>query len=301
MPNKADWSLLSLAWRAVSIRFRCVRTRFPSAHRLVTTLANSEGSGYRCRARWKGFGAAIVFGMLLAAESTRAATAQIRLEVTDLNSNVITTVNLGESFLLRGFVADLRAQPIGVFSAYLNVAYSPASAVNTTGEITYSAPYTVGTSADLSDIGAIANIGSYANSLTPTGASERLQFSVRMQALAPGLVTFTGSFSEGVRYAVLLYGLTGSVPTEELQFVNTTIMVSGSPPRIDQIEVGTDGTQLTLSGPQHATIQVQTLTHLTNGWENVGNAVSLGAAGTARFVDTGTTNHPIRFYRAYQP
>ena len=265
---------------------------------------NCPAGGRSRSALTVGFWPAILLGTLSLPDIGAAATVRIRLETTDLNSNVVSTVNVGEQFLLRGYVTDLRANAQGLFASYLNVDYAPGSSVTVTGAVSFIAPFTNGTSANTTNAGSVQGLGSFAG-FTPTGAGEKPQFNVRFRASAPGTVTFTGSPVAGADYYVLLFGVNDPVPTNELQFINTTVVVNGTAVprlRISRMEVRTNGAHLTFSGPLNTTIQLQSVTNLTNTvWQNLGGPVLLGSEGTAGFIDSTATNHPVRFYRAYQP
>lgn len=276
----------------------------PSVTKGRRPAIHSLAAGPNQPAQVLGFWSAIILATLALANVGTAATVRIRLETTDLNSNVVSSVNVGEQFLLRGYVTDLRPNPQGVFASYLNVDYAPGSSVTATGVVTFIAPFTNGSSANTTNAGSIQGLGSFAG-ISPTGAGEKPQFNVRFRASAPGTVTFTGSPAAGAAYYVLVFGVGDPVPANELQFINPTIVVNGTtvpPLRISQIEIRTNGTQLSFSGPLNTTIQLQSVTNLTNHvWQNLGGPILLGSGGTAGFMDFTATNHPIRFYRAYQP
>ena len=98
---------------------------------------NSPAGGRSRSALTVGFWPAILLGTLSLPDIGAAATVRIRLETTDLNSNVVSTVNVGEQFLLRGYVTDLRANAQGLFASYLNVDYAPGSSVTVNGAVTF--------------------------------------------------------------------------------------------------------------------------------------------------------------------
>jgi hypothetical protein len=63
---------------------------------------------------------------------------RFQLQAADAAGNPINSVAVGETFTLQVSVQDLRADPTGVFSAYLDVMYD-ASRVAVNGPITYNA------------------------------------------------------------------------------------------------------------------------------------------------------------------
>jgi hypothetical protein len=68
---------------------------------------------------------------------------EFRLETTNLSGAGITSIQVGEDFLLRVFVEDVRdtAVDFGVFSGYLDVEYNPALASVVTNTLTYGNDY----------------------------------------------------------------------------------------------------------------------------------------------------------------
>ena len=88
----------------------------PSATKGLQSAFNSPVDGRHRSARAPGFWSAIILAIIALAEVGTAATVRIRLETTDLHSNVVSSVNVGEQFLLRGYVTDLRpnAQEVSV-------------------------------------------------------------------------------------------------------------------------------------------------------------------------------------------
>lgn len=298
--NTISLLLVSKIWQVFRlIRTGPLRTAYLAEKPAHISPAHFFGEAPSGSALFIVFRATLFVGILLTVEFASGASVRIRLETSDLHSNVVSSVNVGDQFLLRGFVTDLRANPQGVFSSYLDVLYSPAASVAFSGEVTFIEPFT-NAPWHMTIPGAIEKLGSFSSSPSPLGGGEMPQFNVRLQANAPGLVTFTGGPANGSFYDVLLYGLARAVPTNEIQFVNTSILVNGNSIQIKTIKLNTNGAHLTLTGPPNSEIQVQTVTNLTNlVWQNLGGTVFLGVTGTAQWIDLSATNHPMRFYRAF--
>ena len=89
-------------------------------------------------------------------------TVGVRLEVTDLEGNVITTADVGDQFQLNAYVQDLRGEDAGgVFGAYVDVTYDSALASVGDSEIEYGTTYTNGKDGSTTTAGEIDEAGHY--------------------------------------------------------------------------------------------------------------------------------------------
>jgi hypothetical protein len=179
---------------------------------------------------------------------------RVRLEVTDLAGNSLTSLAAGQDFLLKGFVQDTRnLAEGGVFSAYFDVTFDPALASVVPGTLTFNAPYTFLTSGSTSTPGLINEVGGATQSLDPLGPIERQLFQVRMQALAGGSISFQADPSDVEDNEVLVYG--ESTPLNKadvedggnIEYVGVTLNVVPDPPvSISDAEIveGNDGTRM---------------------------------------------------------
>ena len=117
---------------------------------------------------------------------------EVKVEATDLAGSPITSVEVGDQFVLRATVQDLRLDATGVFAAYADVIYDPTKvAVN--GDITHGALYPNGVDGDTSTPGLIDDAGGFFNCTTfPCfgDGEEELLFSVPFVATAAGTVSF---------------------------------------------------------------------------------------------------------------
>ena len=104
-------------------------------------------------------------------------------------------VKTGDQLLLSVFVDDVRTlsnpQDGGVFSAYLDVLYD-SSIVSVAGPLTYGDAYTGGRQNNTSVPGIIDMAGAFSGSITPLGQGERLLWSVPLDVIGSGTVTFVG-------------------------------------------------------------------------------------------------------------
>jgi cyclophilin family peptidyl-prolyl cis-trans isomerase len=151
----------------------------------------------------------------------------LRLAVTDANGNPINSVRIGDSFQLRGFASDTRAEAQGVYAVYQDVVYDGARA-SVTGAINFIAPYTVAKSGATTTSGLIDEIGAASAQLSG-GADEVPLFSVPMRAELNGPITFRSDPADsGTATDILLFGLNTAVPTSQIEYGSTTLNVLSS-------------------------------------------------------------------------
>ena len=156
--------------------------------------------------------------------------AQIRLEVVDpVTLQPVTQLKVGDNFLLRGQVSDLRSLPsgqAGVFAAYLDVLYN-SSLVAITGPITYTT-YQNAESGDTTTPGAIDEVGA-SDGFTPLGPAEQLLFSLPLRATAFGMATFTADPAQLLpQHDVLEYGSNNPVPTSDVKYVSASVPIDSN-------------------------------------------------------------------------
>jgi large repetitive protein len=166
----------------------------------------------------------------------------LRLEVTDLNGAPITTIAVGGTFQLRGYVKDIRAtRPNqGVFAAYQDILYSSslvnpkAKSVTTADplgfEVVFGTNYQQVISGDITNSGIINEIGAVQNGSTPLGAAEQLLFIVTLDAKAVGTATFIGD------------------PADIKPLHDTLTFDPAAPVSYDLIRFGSDTLNITSSG-----------------------------------------------------
>jgi len=107
-------------------------------------------------------------------------------------NNVVKT---GDEILLTVFVDDVRvlSNPSegGVFSAYLDVLFD-SDIVTVSGPITYGSIFTEGISGDTTTAGIIDGAGAFSGRLAPIGQGEQFLWSVTLDVIGSGTVTFVG-------------------------------------------------------------------------------------------------------------
>jgi chitinase len=153
--------------------------------------------------------------------------ARIRLETTNLAGNTVASVNVGDQFLVRGWVKDLRANPQGVFSGYLDVLYN-SSRASVSGPLTFGTSYGAGTSGDVSTPGLMNELGAFSTSLSPLGPAEQMLFSIQMTATATGTITFDADPADNLpANHLLLYLQDTPVLQNLIDYVDTSLIVGG--------------------------------------------------------------------------
>ena len=122
------------------------------------------------------------------------------LRTTDLDGNLIGSIDVGQEFLLVGFVEDTRGNPEGPVSAYFDLEYDE-NLVEVSGSITFdpiynnaTRPTITGSNPDINEPGRINLIGGRISSFglanAGPGGGEQPVFFIRMRATAGGAVTF---------------------------------------------------------------------------------------------------------------
>ncbi len=149
----------------------------------------------------------------------------LRLRASRLDGTPITQIDVGQDYLLRGYVQDLRKTgATGVFAAYLDVNY-PSIATTVSGLITYGPDYDNGQSGSTATSGLIDEVGAF-DGLERLGPNELLLFSLRMRADQAGPVTFTPSPADLLpQHNVLLYDLDQPVPLDRIEYAAYTLFV----------------------------------------------------------------------------
>lgn len=163
---------------------------------------------------------------------------RIRLEVTDTAGDPITgPISLGETFLVRGHVKDLREPEglpgddevqRGVYGAYVDVTFDDAR-LNVAGMITHPSPYT-GNPEGTVRPDLIDNVGAISSDTNPLGSSERLLFVIPFTAVAAGTVSFGVGNDNSELHEVLVYGSDVEVPDTEIEYVGIQSLTLGTPP-----------------------------------------------------------------------
>lgn len=156
---------------------------------------------------------------------TRAmlAVASFEVEVTQLDGSPLQgPLLVGDSFLLSAYSEDIRDNPQGIFSAYLDVLYN-SSLVEPNGPLAFDGPYENVLSGSLATPGVIDEVGGSA-SLSPLGAGQFLVFSVPMVATGVGSATFTADPPDDLPlHRVLFFGSNEPIDANDIEFGQATV------------------------------------------------------------------------------
>ena len=164
----------------------------------------------------------------------------VTLVTTDLAGNTITSITAGDRFQLQVFFEDLSAEPRdGVFAAFTDIAFDPSLAV-VADPIIFAPAYSNGTSGIVSTPGLIDEAGGF-DGLDPLGPGALLVFTVPMQAVATGTVTFTADPAEvSPAHDILLFDEADAIPANQADYGSTTLTIGGLTEPVavdDQFEV----------------------------------------------------------------
>lgn len=166
---------------------------------------------------------------------------QMRLETVDLDGSLISAVSLDEEFLLQVFVQDVRAEPEGIFSAYLDVSYDQ-NLLSVVGPINYGPGFDFAQSGDTSTAGLIDEVGATVFSIG-TGGDDLLLFSIRMRADAGGSLTLSSDPADILPiHEVTIFGGPIVVPNEKISFGTSIFEVLETTARDDVFVVGQNST-----------------------------------------------------------
>ena len=207
---------------------------------------------------------------------------RVRIAVTDLAGNAITTIKKGESFLVKSYISDVRTTPRGVFSAYHDLAFDSSHAT-VQGGVNFGAPDyamtdggTVG-SGLLDEVGAIFSM--------EESAAERLLYSVQFTADQIGQIVFGSNAAEDFESETTVFDITDVVANNRIDFGSATLVV------YDEQTVGNvttydyDGP----SSPVNIVLGGTTIQGVAEGRVRVVRNTS-GAAPTVTKSESGTLN-----------
>lgn len=153
------------------------------------------------------------------------ASAQFRLELNDLAGQPITSLREGEDFFVNAYVSDLRSEPQGVFSAYLDV-YFDADRVVPAGGVEFGRQYTNALGSGGSVRGLLHDVGGFSGSLRPIGGGDFLLFRAPFRAEAAGPVSFVAEPANLVPDSlVLLYGEYEPLANHQMHFGSVSVDV----------------------------------------------------------------------------
>lgn len=203
--------------------------------------------------------------------------AELVLLVTDVNRVPVSTLHVGDNFLLRGSTRDLRATPEGVYAMFADLGFD-SSKVQITGAIEFNGGYTAGASGTAAT-NLIDEIGAFSNSTVPVNGGLKLVFEVPMKILAGGQLTFTTEPADvSPAHDVLLFGSEDVVPPAAVKYGTVSISVDTTFNAVsDTFNFNEDTTNNSLTVLANDTIQ-----------PGSGNVLTISAVGSTDHSGTVT-------------
>ena len=152
--------------------------------------------------------------------------------------DVISSIQVGQEFQLRGYVQDLRpvqtGQDRGVFAAFQDIIYDRTlvgvkTSTNSLGfDVAFSGDYPNGQSGDIIIPGLINEVGSFSTQ-AKLDTTERLQFVIKMRANVQGIARFATDPADVTPFHdTLVYGDRNAVPIDKIAYVPATLTIGGS-------------------------------------------------------------------------
>lgn len=163
------------------------------------------------------------------------AVGELLLEVTDLQGNPLSTINVGKEFLLRLSARDARGfDAEGVFAAYADIDYEAALASVAGENAIVAATGFTAISGD-PQAGRIRSLGAFSSSLTPVGGEESLVATVRMRADRAGELTLVATPPTADGTDFLLYSRDDRVPPAQVAFGSASLTIVASFTVVDDL------------------------------------------------------------------
>ncbi len=156
--------------------------------------------------------------------------AEIKLELTDLQGTPITSVAVGQTFLLNFIGVDARSpfSRDGVFGAFADVLFDSSLVRPVPGSvIQYDDRFPAVQKGTFSN-GLIDELGAVTDRLSATNLAESLIATIRMEALASGTVNIRSEPADDVDSEVLLYGIDDEIEANAIAFGSVTLAIGQS-------------------------------------------------------------------------
>ena len=164
-------------------------------------------------------------------EVAAAPIVEIKLELVDLQGNPISSVAVGEEFLMRFIGVDARQfsfQRDGVFSAFADILFDSSLVQPVQGSaIDYDERFPAVQKGVFSD-GLIDELGAATDRLVASELEESLIATIRFEALASGTVNIRSEPADAIDSETLLYGIDDLIPTTAVAYGSATIAIGQS-------------------------------------------------------------------------
>jgi len=169
-------------------------------------------------------------------EGEEEAVVAIRIEAIDADSQTLSWLDIGEQFTLNIWVQDVRAVPLGVFSAYVDVTFD-SEILEATGQIAIGAAFDRESSGSFDENGNLDEVGGI-NFVLGGDGEEILVASVPMQAIAGGLAIIASDPADLLpEHEVSIFGSNLAVPNDQINLGKLILGVGPAIATDDSFEV----------------------------------------------------------------
>lgn len=150
-----------------------------------------------------------------------AATSQLRvdIEVVNLAGQPVQWVAIGQEFRVNVYVEDIRPIPLGIVSAYLDLAYD-TQFISVVAGPEPTAVFLNAVSGNASTPGLLDEVGGFVSSIDPLGRGRKHLFSALFTATNSGYAVFaTNAADDQVKHATTLFGWNNTLSPD---FIHST-------------------------------------------------------------------------------
>ncbi|TWT56152.1 Ig-like domain-containing protein [Allorhodopirellula solitaria] len=153
--------------------------------------------------------------------------AGIQLEITDLDGNPVSSLDVGDQFLLKMYGTDERArgEQGGIYAAYADIVFDGTLVRVVPGTSIDHAVQFANTPSGTINTGLIDELGGVNTGTTPTNEEKSLIATLQMETLAAGSVNFVTNPADGSNREVLLFFNNENVPTEAVNYRSASLAV----------------------------------------------------------------------------
>jgi len=182
-------------------------TAAPAVEQAVSGRLSSDGVPLRPYAQFDGAAVSLV------------------LQITTPDGSPVSSLEVGDDFVLHVLAQDLRSDPHGVFAVYLDISWDATLATGA-GQLLYAAEFENGHDGDANSAGALDEVGAFGGSLE-SGAGLHEVFSVPLHAATAGqLVISTDQADLTPAHDVLVYAVNDAVDPLDVIFGSAEVTIA---------------------------------------------------------------------------
>ncbi len=171
----------------------------------------------------------LTLSVSLVSNVLNAQQARYWVTLTDLTDAPLTSIDQNAEFVMSVYTQDLRDDPRGMFSAYVDVAYD-ADLAAPIGPIDHEDIYVAGVSGSTAQRGLLDEVGGL-DGISGLGGGAFKVFSLRFASQQEsGTLTFqTGPATDQVQHPTLLFGATSVLDPSEISFGTASLRIVPEP------------------------------------------------------------------------